>query len=141
MSAPSWVEAIVRCINRRNPVVGFSEVSSYTSHVLTHHRAAYAIQPTKTWARNPTSSAGWAALRGRDGFCCNVEGMLQVEKAGERSLAYLGVELGHGPSKDFPMPSAERFTCGYREPVFLYNSSYPPADHVFWAKRGGAKRG
>ncbi len=124
-----WVIEAIRCINKEKPKLGFSEISTYATFVLTHHPDAFEIQKSRTWQRNPTTDEEWAGLfDGEDLYCCRLDPLLN--RYAERGFEYLGLELGHsigGVGKG----------CGYTSNMSFFQSSpYPPAKHPFWASRG-----
>ncbi len=131
-----WADSIIRCINPAAPLLGFSEISSYISHVLAHHPEAAYIEQSVSWARNPPAHA-WARVRGADGFCCSFDGALSAAARG--GLQFLGAELGHPPPSAHDSGDSARLAC-HKDYVergeFFLSTPYPPASNPFWSERG-----
>jgi hypothetical protein len=131
--APLWMINALRCINPAVPHMGFSEISSYVSHVIAHHPEAVQIELGQSWARNPPASL-WESTRATSGHCCDLDRILN--KASRNGLQYLGLELGHRHAVP-GYPAVEACTRDYTmRSEFFEASPYPPASDPFWTSRG-----
>ena len=128
-SAVAWMEAAVACINPEKPHLGFGESASYMSYVLSRYPEAHDLQKRRSWVRNPDDSE-WSEIRTHDGFCCNLQGVLnRHEQKGEQ---FMGLELGH-------LYAGVKARCNYTAPQYFMTSAYPPEGHAYceyWASRG-----
>ena len=134
--APPWLVRSLRCINPEMPNVGFSEISSYVSHVLRHHPDAVEIEPTLTWSRNPPSKEWRAARRG--GYCCHFDAALDAATA--LGQHFLGAELGHSlvlpGNLSRPLTAQQQCVAAYTQRKdFFETTPYPPPGHAYWAER------
>lgn len=135
-NAPSpWLVRALRCINPAHPNVGFSEISSYISHVIANHREAVEIEPTMSWARNPKDRQ-WPKVR-KQGYCCNLD--FALDEAAGQGLHFLGTELGHDSilQKNGNLGRARKECVAdytQRKELFL-TSAYPPIGNSYWRDR------
>ena len=126
MVAP-WLESAIRCINPKQPDLGYSEVSNYLDHVVSRHRESVDVDSSRTWDRNPTNEQEWSMVRGEDGYCCNLTGVLSAHA--ERGKEYMGMELGHSYA-------GGKHDCNYATTnasnSFFTQLPYPPPGSAFW---------
>ena len=120
-----WLESAIRCINREDPKLGFGEIASYQTYLLSHHHDSIELASVKTWSRNPKGKSEWSMLKDGAGYCCKVQPLL--ERYSRINQEFLGTELGHDWS--------QKYNCKYTKDDFFLSSSYPPAKALFWVER------